>query len=280
MRSSHDAGTLDARIVGQYDVLSPQERRAADAILENFDDLATYRASELAELAGVSKATMSRLVRRLGYPSFEHLRVQLRDLRELGYPVRAEIPPDLRGRLDAELDAVTRVLTGLDDGVVADVSGRIASARRVVVVGMRSSYAIAMHLRQQLSQSRAGVSVVPQPGQSLLDDLSDLGDDDLAIVIAFRRRATTTLAAFDALATGPVPVLLITDPTGRALGQRATWSLECPMVTAGAFDGYAAVMTLVSLLADRVLDARGEDGESRIAALDDSYIAAGEIEPR
>lgn len=271
---------LDARIVHRYEKLSPQERRAADAILENLGDLATYRASELADLAGVSKATMSRLIRRLGYRSFEDLRVQLRDLREQGYPVQIDLEPDLRGRLEAEVDAVSRAMAHLDDAELAAATERLAGARRVVVVGLRSSFPIALHLRQQLAQARPDVTVAPQPGQSLSDELAGLGPDDLMVLVAFRRRSSAITLALDAVVQDGVPVLMMTDPTGRALAQRATWSLECPLVTAGAFDGYSAVMAVVSLLADRVLSVLGEAAADRIAALDDAYLASGEIECR
>ena len=57
---------IDERITDRYAELSPQEQRAAQTLLEHLDELATYRSAELAELAGVSKATMSRLFRHLG----------------------------------------------------------------------------------------------------------------------------------------------------------------------------------------------------------------------
>ena len=62
--------------------LVQQERRAADILLAHLDELATYRASELAALAGVSKATMSRLFRTLGFDDFMQVRRHLRDLRD------------------------------------------------------------------------------------------------------------------------------------------------------------------------------------------------------
>ncbi|SDF41304.1 transcriptional regulator, RpiR family, partial [Blastococcus fimeti] len=61
---------IDQRIARSHPTLSAQERRAAETLLEHLDDLATYRAAELAALAGVSKATMSRLFRSLGFADF------------------------------------------------------------------------------------------------------------------------------------------------------------------------------------------------------------------
>jgi DNA-binding MurR/RpiR family transcriptional regulator len=56
---------LDERLKGQYASLSPQEQRVADFIFDHFDDLISYNSAELAQLSGVSKATVSRLFKRL-----------------------------------------------------------------------------------------------------------------------------------------------------------------------------------------------------------------------
>lgn len=56
---------LDERLKEQYPSLSPQEQRVADFIFDHFDDLISYNSAELAQLSGVSKATVSRLFKRL-----------------------------------------------------------------------------------------------------------------------------------------------------------------------------------------------------------------------
>ena len=43
---------IDERIARHHAHLSPQEQRAAATLLEHLDDLATSRASELADMAG------------------------------------------------------------------------------------------------------------------------------------------------------------------------------------------------------------------------------------
>jgi hypothetical protein len=78
---------IGQRIDGRYGELSPQEQRAADFILDHMSDLAVYNASELARLSGVSKATVSRLFRRLGFQDSAEVRDHARALRSLGAPL-------------------------------------------------------------------------------------------------------------------------------------------------------------------------------------------------
>ena len=69
---------LDERLKGQYASLSPQEQRVADFIFDHFDDLISYNSAELAQLSGVSKATVSRLFKRLGYDKYKRVIISRR----------------------------------------------------------------------------------------------------------------------------------------------------------------------------------------------------------
>ncbi|WP_454006545.1 MurR/RpiR family transcriptional regulator [Alcaligenes sp. Marseille-Q7550] len=66
--------------------LSPSERRLAEFALDFPGDLAGYTASELASLAHVSNATVTRFIRRLGYTNYEAARKQVRSEKNAGSP--------------------------------------------------------------------------------------------------------------------------------------------------------------------------------------------------
>ncbi|GAA1742178.1 MurR/RpiR family transcriptional regulator HpxU [Aeromicrobium alkaliterrae] len=275
-----DPAPIDQRIAERYAVLSPQERRAADVLLTHLDDLATYRAAELADLAGVSKATMSRLFRHLGYDDFSEVREHLRSLRGRGVPVAIDDAPSLVAHVEHEIANLQRAVAGMGEAGLDAAADLLASAGSVVVLGQRNSYPVALHLRQQLGQARGGVSVAPAPGQSVSDELIGLGPSDAVVVVAFRRRSSTTAGVVAMLAQLGVPTVLLADPSARSLAAGATVWLECPLTTASAFDSYAAAMSVVAVLADRVLDRCGRDGEQRVTAIDASYRELSEIESR
>ncbi|MET0469004.1 MAG: MurR/RpiR family transcriptional regulator [Aeromicrobium sp.] len=269
---------IDERIAERYAALSPQERRAADVLLAHLDDLAIYRAAELAELAGVSKATMSRLFRHLGFDDFGEVREHLRGLRSQGVPVTIEGAPSLVAHLEHEIANLQSAMARLDEDRLDTAATLVAQARRVVVLGLRNSYPVALHLRQQLSQARPGVTLAPQPGQSLSEELLGVESVDAAVVVGFRRRPDNLEELLAILQAAGTPIILLADPTARALASRATVWLECPLTTASAFDSYAAAMSVAAVLADRVLDRVGDAGEDRVTAIDASYRALREIE--
>jgi DNA-binding MurR/RpiR family transcriptional regulator len=271
---------IDERIAEQYADLSPQERRAADVLLAHLDDLAIYRAAELAELAGVSKATMSRLFRHLGFDDFSEVREHLRTLRSRGVPVTLVGAPSLAAHLEHEIANLQKALAGLEESGLDTAAKLIAEAQRVVVLGLRSSYPVALHLRQQLGQARSGIVLAPQPGQSLSEELIGLGKDDVAVVVGFRRRPDNIEELLGILEESGTPAVLLADPTARALAARTTVWLECPLTSDSAFDSYAAAMSVVAVLADRVLDRIGRPGEQRATDIDASYRSLREIENR
>ncbi|ADG75672.1 transcriptional regulator, RpiR family [Cellulomonas flavigena DSM 20109] len=274
-----DGLRLDERVAARYAELPPQERKGADVLLEHFGDLATYSAAELAALAGVSKATMSRLFRSLGFDDFSQVRDHLRALRQHGLPLGLGDAPDLDAHVEAEAAAVRVAVAAL--AVHLDpVADLLAHAPRVVVVGLRTSYPLALHLRQQLAQVRPHVALVPQPGQSLAEDLVDLSPQDAVVLVALRRRPPGVRALVARLAEAGTPVVLLADPTARALAAHATWWVQCPVQTRGAFDSYAAASSVVAALADAVLGRRGRTGEQRVAGIDSAYRALGEVEAR
>lgn len=259
---------LGERISASYGELSPQEQRAADFMRDNIADLAVYNASEVAVLSGVSKATVSRLYRRLGFAGAEQVRDHLRALR--GAP-RVVGATDFELHIDQELANLRAALTELS---LDEPARMIASARRVLVVGFRNSYPLALHLRQQLAQARDGVELAPLPGQSIGEELASLGADDVVILFGFRRRPAAFAAIIAALGvsqTGSPHTILLTDSTGRRFAHTVTTLIEIPVTSVTAFDSYAAAASVVGLLASAVLALRSRVGPvtTRFAALDE-----------
>ncbi len=90
---------LSLRIQECFDRLSPAEQKLARLIIERKDDILTYSATEMAQLADVSKATAARLFRSLGYADFNEVREQSREERNRTEPYRYSVGAKGQGRL-------------------------------------------------------------------------------------------------------------------------------------------------------------------------------------
>jgi len=274
---------IGQRIDGRYGELSPQEQRAADFILDHMSDLAVYNASELARLSGVSKATVSRLFRRLGFQDSAEVRDHARALRSLGAPLggpgaSAGTPSRLAAHAEAEHDNLRRLLLTLEDGRLDAAARLVQSAQNVVIVGLRNSYPLALHLRQQLVQARDNVRLAPLPGQSLGEELAGLGPRDVVVLMGFRRRVAGFGEIVSAIRRREVPLVLMADSSARKYSDQATHWLECPVDSVSAFDSYATAMSLVNLLATGAMGAQVRESRTRIAAITSVYEDLEELE--
>lgn len=265
--------TLAERIDAGYPELSPQEQRAADFMRDHIADLAVYNATEVATLSGVSKATVSRLYRRLGFDSAEDLRDHVRAVRSSGTPIATGTTASFAEHLEQELSNLRNALTGLDLEAPAKL---IASAGRVLVVGFRNSYPVALHLRQQLAQAREGVALAPLPGQSIGEELASLRAGDVVVLVGFRRRPAGFAALVESAAAGPAAVILLSD--SRRYAGKVDVLIECPVDSVSAFDSYAAAASVVNLLSSAALAKTLPASRERIASIGRSYAALDELE--
>ena len=274
---------IGQRIDGRYGELTPQEQRAADFILDHMSDLAVYNASELARLSGVSKATVSRLFRRLGFQDSAEVRDHARALRSLGAPLggpgaSAGTPSRLAAHAEAEQDNLRRLLLTLEDGRLDAAARLVQTAQNVVIVGLRNSYPLALHLRQQLVQARDHVRLAPLPGQSLGEELAGLGPRDVVVLMGFRRRIAGFGEIVAAIRSRGIPLVLIADSSARKYSDQATHWLECPVDSVSAFDSYATAMSLMNLLATGAMGAQVRESRTRIAAITSVYEDLDELE--
>lgn len=276
---------LDERLKAQYASLSPQEQRVADFIVDHFDDLISYNSAELAQLSGVSKATVSRLFKRLGYEKYRDMRYELRTLRQSGMPLtdhREAVQGNtlLARHYKQEMANLTQWVNALDARQFAEAINALVKARRVVIIGMRNSWPLALHLRQQLLQARGQVVVLPQPGQSLSEELVDLSAEDIVVVMAFRRRPRIIRPLMQQLQQRGVPQLLICEPQAHSLFPLACWRLCAPLDSVSAFDSYASANSLINLLANALLHEILDSGRPRIHDIATLYQQLDELEQR
>lgn len=265
-----------------YEHLSPSERRVAGFIIDHLDDLATYNSVELSRQCDTSKATISRLFRRLGYSSFKEAREELRRLRQSGVPMPG---PGLQAggslierHFASELQHHQRVMQLAQTPLLAQVTERLADAQRVAVIGFRNSYPVALHLRQQLMQIRSAVQLLPQPGQTLAEELADLTDRDLVVLMAFHRRPAGFKALLKTLLDRNIPVLLLCEQDSGLAALKPTWMLELPLNSVSAFDSYALPMSLVSLISNLLLHYQLDHGRARIEQINQLYEQTGELD--
>lgn len=276
---------IDARIDDRYGDLPPQERRVADFLLEHLGDLAVFSAAEISRHTEVSKATVSRLFRKLGFEDFKEVRDHALALRASGQPTAAPVlsgdsedSTAIQRHVQHEHRNLGKMAEVLSDGRLSQAVDMVRKAERVLIIGMRNSYPPAAHLHHQLIQVRSQVRLAPQPGQSVGEELAGVSAHDVIVLLGFRRRPKGFGTLVRHAADSPAGLVLIGDTTSRAYAKDADCWVECPVDADGAFDSYATAMSLISMLANGVLNAALSGGRRRISQVASVYDDLQELE--
>ncbi|MBB1198376.1 MULTISPECIES: MurR/RpiR family transcriptional regulator [Curtobacterium] len=265
-----------ARIDSVWEQLSPAERRVAAMVRHDPELLLVGTSAELAAESGTSKATVSRLVRSLGFQDAAEVRQNLMSARGSGLPWVAEDAAhvDQRAVEARNLDAAFASLGRADRPRLAR---RIVRARRVLVLGERGAYPIALQLRSQLAQVRSDVRVGPSPGQRLGEEVADLDRHDLVVLVTVRRHTAGVERIVRHCVDSGADVIVLGDPTAAVIAAPAATAILCPVDSPSAFDSMAALFAVVAAITNDVYDASGPGGRVRVDAVATAYDALGEL---
>lgn len=265
---------LKDKIQESYPDFSAGHIKVADYIQSNPEQLLVQSTNEIAQYCEVSKATVSRFIRKLGYKTHQELRNELLDVREQGMPMITQ--DNMSDALSADIEALYQLNIQLQKLDMPCLFKQISTARKIVIIGFRNNYPVALHLRQQLLQCRNQVLVFPTTGQTLSEELVDITDDDFVILIGIRRRTHMFKALIQHLAR--FNTLLISDQSGQKYAQQCQHFLLCPMNNQEPLDSYASPMAVVSYLCNHIYRNLGHKASNQSSQISKLYQELGELE--
>lgn len=262
-----------ARVRHVLPTLHPAERRLGEFVCDFPGELASYSGSELADLAHVSKATVSRFVKRLGYSSYEEARRDARAEKQTGSRLFLGSVAD-SGAVQSVAAHVAQGVANLEasfatitDAQIEAVSRAMLDARKVWVIGFRSSHAFASYLQWQLTQVIENIVAVPGAGQTLGEHLVSFTPQDVVIVFGLRRRVARTELLLEQVRRSRAQLLYITDE-GVPFLPGAAWHFRCHSLTPGPLFNHVAVTAVCHLLATRAIEMAANAGRVRLRGIE------------
>ena len=271
-----------ARVREALPTLHPAERRLGEFVRDFPGELASYSGSELAELAQVSKATVSRFVKRLGYESYEAARRHARAEKQTGSRLFLASATDTAGVRSAQAHVLQSVANleasfqAISDAQIDAVAEALLGARKVWVIGFRSSHAFASYLQWQLTQVVEQIVAIPGGGQTLGEHLVSVEPRDLVVVFGLRRRVALMDNLLKAVQRSGARLLYITDEGVSPL-PGAHWHFRCHSMAPGPLFNHVAVTAVCHLLATRAIEKAGADGRARLRGIEALNEALDEL---
>lgn len=279
--------SIERRIKAIYESIPASERLLADRVLEYPSDALMCSATELATLAGASKAAVTRFVKRLEYNDFREMQREIRRAQTTGDPIFLNAAPSrnraeknaLDAHLEQDMTCLRQTVEQIDQETLDTIARRIVSARRVVCLGYRNSYFFASYIRRQINQIRPDTMILPSPGQTLMEDIGQFGADDLLVAVGLRRRPPQLGLAMRLMRKAGVPIAYVTDRRAVTSTKYAEWVVPCQVRGTSLFDSYVGVISVLNFICTRAAALSGSEGRRRLSDLEGMIELLGELDP-
>ena len=194
-----DSKYLISHIQSQYTRFSKGQKLIAQYILKNYDKVAFMTACKLGETVGVSESTVVRFANALGYSGYPKLQDALQELikNKLTTVQRVDMVKEfndesaiLKKIVKSDIDNIKDTLDEIDEKAFEEASNRILKARRIYILGMRSSFTIAQYLGFYLGIILDSVHVIRTDMGDAFEQVVKINEDDVLIAISFPRYST------------------------------------------------------------------------------------------
>ena len=258
-----------ALIQENMNTFSKGQKRIAAFILDSYDKAAFMTASRLGKKVGVSESTVVRFAAELGYDGYPDMQKSLQKMirNRLTSVQRIEVTNDRIGDQDlvsmvlqSDMEKIRLTLEELDRSAFDNAVKAIVSAKRIYIIGVRSSAAIASFLGFYFNLIFDNVvNVTAGTASEMFEHLLRVGEDDVVIVVSFPRYSSRTVQAMSFARDRKATTVAITDSEASPLAPICKYTLKARSDMASFGDSLVAPLSLVNALLVAVSRAKNDD---------------------
>ena len=256
-------------IQGNMSTFSKGQKRIANFILESYDKAAFMTASRLGKKVGVSESTVVRFAAELGYQGYPDMQKSLQKMirSRLTSVQRIEVTNDRLGGQDllsmvlqSDIEKIRLTLEELDRDSFEKAAEAIVSARKIYIMGVRSSAAIATFLTFYFNLIFDNVvEVSANTASEVFERLLRVGEGDVVIGVSFPRYSSRTVQAMSFARDRGATTIAITDSEASPLAPIGTYLLKARSDMASFVDSLVAPLSLVNALLVAVSQKKNDD---------------------
>lgn len=249
---------LITKIQSELPGFSKGQKRIARFILEHYDKAAFMTASRLGVTVGVSESTVVRFATELGYDGYPHLQRALQEMirNKLTSVQRMEVAGDRMGGRDvlqtvlhADTDMIRVTLDEIDRDAFQGAVDALMGAKRIYILGVRSSSALASFLGFYFNLLFENVTLVHTNSVSeIFEQVLRVGPGDVLFGISFPRYSKRTLSAMKYARDRGARVIALTDSQLSPLARVADHVLLARSDMASFVDSLVAPLSVINAL--------------------------------
>ena len=252
------ASDILTTIHDQLRTFSKGQKLIANYILQSYDKAAFMTASRLGKTVGVSESTVVRFAVELGFDGYPSMQRTLQELvrNKLTSVQRIEVANDRIGNQDvvstvlqADIDTLRKTSETLDRREMSASVELILQAKRIYIIGVRSSTAIADFLNFYFRNIFENVSLVSSTSTSeMFEQMLRVGKGDVVIGISLPRYSSRTVKTMQYAKDCGAATIAITDKPDAPAGKLADHVLVAKSDMVSIVDSLVAPMSVVNAL--------------------------------
>lgn len=237
--------------------LSKGQKLIAEFILKHYDKAAFMTAAKLGISVSVSESTVVRFANELGFSGYPKLQKSLQELikNKLTTVQRIELSNNyiseetaLKGVLKSDIENIRATLEKINHNTFEEVVKSILTAKKIYIIGLRSSTALAEFLGFYLNLILDNVKVIAYGISDIFEQIVNVTDKDLVIGIGFPRYAARTIEALNFAQGRGSKVVAITDSLLSPLAVKADYTLIAQSNMASFVDSLVAPLSVINAL--------------------------------
>ena len=252
--------TLSDFITERFDEFSRSQKDVARYIVDHLDEAAFQTAEELARRAETSSSTVVRFSQALGfegYPELQQAAIEEYRRRDAEGNGGADALFDFdhsefESSLASDHSNVEETARNLTKEQVESCVSALATAHRVVVVGVEQMAFFASYLRHLLALLDIRAEVVSSPRQDALNRLGRVDEDTLVVAFSAGRAHPLVLRAMKLARHRGARTLAISDATLSDVGEHAELTLYYSSNSPSYTRSNSALLSVVQALAHGV----------------------------
>lgn len=238
--------------------MSKGHKAIANYIINEYDKAAYMTAARLGEVTGVSESTVVRFTMELGfegYPHFqsalkEELKSKLTSVQRLNYTERfGDDAEAIRDIIKGDMDNLRDTLATLDDAAMSEAVKMILGARKIYIMGLRSSSPLSsfMHFYMTLLFDEV-VHIHSNSTNEVFEQIMPITSDDVMIGISFPRYSRRTINSMEYAKNKGAGVIVITDKDNTPMTEHADVKIFAKSSMASFVDSLAAPLSVINAL--------------------------------
>lgn len=263
----------------RYRTFSKGQKRIADYLLEHYDTASFMTAAKLAQITGVSEATVVRFAFAMGFDGYPDMQRSLQEMIRGNLTsvqrirLTSNLSPEVIPKtvLKADMHNIQTTLDSINSQVFNEVIDCLVQAKRIYIVGIRSASLLAQFFSYYLNYILDNVITVTGVLGEVYEQMIRISDADVCVGISFPRYSTRTVEAMNFAKDSGAKIIAITDTKTSPLARRADHVLEARSDMASFADSLVAPLSLINALIVGVALRCGDETTKRLGRLENLW---------